>query len=413
MLSGETKETLKEESMKSTVTLLALSASTALLGDCCSPCEPCCVPQPRPPICCECYVPSYYDMQCDWGLFFSADFLYWYADETDLSYAVVEKTVDRSTVTTPATATTPSHFKHLGNKWAPGFRIGLGWEMDGGWDLYANWTWYKNNKKNHVSASEITTQFPGVGGSSILLPWIDPAAMNFTAALFDSAHAKWHMLFNQVDLELGRRYWLSKCFTLRPYTGLRGAWTHTNLSISGKDDHTIDAVAAVGLPAGSYSLSTSDKFRNRNWGVGMIGGIQPTFFFTDEFSLFGNAELAVLWGQFNNRVKRHYTSTFNGASDMDLSASSRDNFTGIQPVLDVAIGLRWETCWCENRYRFNLDAGWEHHVFFDYNYRVKLLDPVIQTTAVAGNTGRLSGSITEEHTNLGMGGFVLRARFDF
>lgn len=404
--------------MKSTLTLLALSASTALLGDsCCSPCAPCCVPQPRPPVCCECYVPSYDDMQCDWDLFLTVDFLYWYADETDLSYAAVAKTVSRSTVTTPANATAASSYKHLGNKWDPGVRVGLGWRMDGGWDLYANWTYYKNHKNSHTSVTSFNTMFPALGASGIINPWIDNSMMNLFTTLFDSVSAKWNMVFNQVDLELGRRYWLSKCFTFRPYTGLRGAWTHTTFTVKGQGDQLMTS-APVGVPLNDYKYNTSDKFRNRNWGVGLLGGVQPTFYFTDEFSLYGNVEAALLWGQFNNRLSRKYTSTSTTllgvtSDDMNATPSARDNFSGMQPVVDVGIGLRWETCWCDNRYRFNLDAGWEHHVFLDYNYRVKVNSPDIEPTALAGNTGRVSTVYSEEHTNLGMGGFILRARFDF
>ncbi|NGX59140.1 MAG: hypothetical protein KR126chlam3_00287 [Chlamydiae bacterium] len=44
---------------------------------------------------------------------------------------------------------------------------------------------------------------------------------------FDKIQAKWQLDFHSIDLEIGRKYWLSKCFNLRPYAGLRGAWTKT------------------------------------------------------------------------------------------------------------------------------------------------------------------------------------------
>ena len=51
-------------------------------NSCC--CTPCCVPQPKKCIDCECYTPQYYDLQCDWGLFLTADF---FPDSSDFSKA--------------------------------------------------------------------------------------------------------------------------------------------------------------------------------------------------------------------------------------------------------------------------------------------------------------------------------------
>lgn len=404
--------------MKNTLTMLALSASTALLADACCEPKPCCVPQPRAPICCECYVPSFYDMQCNVGLFVDVEFLYWYANETDLSYAALAQTSTVTTQSTPTTATLPVSYQHLKSRWEPGFRVGLGWNMDDGWDLYLNYTWYQNNKKSTTSVDAFTTEFPALGAYAVNSPWSNKAFFlaNDADTLFNSVSGKWHMRFNQVDLEMGRRYYLSQCFTMRPYAGLRGAWIHTDFNVSG---FAQQAVISGTTPAtGTYSFNTSDKFRNRNWGVGLLAGFQPAFYFTEEFSLYANADMALLWGQLNGRIKRNYTSTRNSAgvmsSDLNAATSASNNSSGMQPVLDLGIGLRWETNWCDNQYAFSLDAGWEHHVWFDQNSRVKLISPVIDNNAnFSGGTGRSNLSYTEEITDLAMGGFVLRARFDF
>ncbi len=423
--------------MKSTLTLLALSSSSVLLADCCNPCEPCCVPQPRPPVCCECYVPSFNDMQCDWDLFASVDFLYWYADETDLSYAAVTKTGLRATpvasgtgiITAAGASDSPyisaiNKVKHLSSKWDPGVRVGLGWKMDGGWDLYANWTYYTNERKQSITVDPFIGFFPALGAKGILNPWMDPAALPYPGReiMFDSLSAKWNLVFNQIDLELGRRYWLSKCFTLRPYAGLRGAWTHTTFKVQAHQDLNQHFAGVDGLPAGTYITDTEDRFRNRNWGVGFIGGLQPTFYLTEEFSLYANAEMSLLWGQLNGHVRRDYTGTFTttaGVGPVDLidyDAGTGDKFSGMQPMMDLGIGLRWETCFCDNRYRFNLDAGWEHHVFFNYNHRVQLSGGQIFNGSLfdpASSNGRADTNYQEVDSDLGMGGFVLRARFDF
>lgn len=80
---------------------------------CCKPCccKPCCVPKPKKCIDCECYTPAYYDLQCTCGFFADVAFLYWYARETNLSYALqvqaVERTTVNGTITDPALVFAP------------------------------------------------------------------------------------------------------------------------------------------------------------------------------------------------------------------------------------------------------------------------------------------------------------------
>ncbi len=438
--------------MKQVLTLIALSASTALLGDCCKHlgnsckrsepccehCEPCCVPEPKLPICCECYVPSFDDMECDWGLFVTADFLYWYADETDLSYAALTRTDLRTTPVISGTGTvTPAlggdspfystidKIKRFESRWKPGVRVGLGCKMDGGWDLYSNWTYYTSERSHSITVTPFSSFTPALGAKGILNPWASAGLMPYPGEvlMFDSLSAKWNLVFNQIDLELGRRYWLSECFTLRPYAGLRAAWTHTTFEVKAHNDIDLGGLIAVdNITTALYKTDTKDHFRNRNWGVGLIGGLQPTFFLTEEFSLYANAEMSLLWGQLNSHIHRDYTNTFTTEAGvgptplMDYHGGTSDNFSCMQPVMDLGIGLRWETCFCDNRYRFNLDAGWEHHVFFNYNRRVQLfLGHLFNDTFILASSpnGRADFTYQTVDSDLGMGGFVLRARFDF
>lgn len=404
--------------MKIPLTLLALSSSAGLLADsCCEPCKPCCVPQPRAPICCECYVPAFYDMQCATGIYVDAEFLYWYARENDIPVAAYVETVSRSNLTSPTTATVPTSYKHFKSKWDPGFRIGLGWYACEKWDFYLDYTWYQNRTTSHLSVEPFATQFPSLGHSGIIIPWVDNSLTTLDPTVYQSAKASWRLNFNQIDLELGNRYYLTKCFTMRPYAGLRGAWIHTNFKVSGFNQETV-TTGNTNVATGTYDLTVSDKFRNRNWGVGLLAGFQPAYYFSDEFSFYGDAGMALLWGQFKSRHTMNYQSVLesSGATDVNLIDSSNNNASGMHPVLDLEIGIRWETNWCDNQYAFSLDLGWEHHVWFDENFRTQPNSPRVitaTTTPNTGVTGRLSESYTEMTSNIAMGGFVLRARFDF
>lgn len=415
--------------------LLALSSAT-LFADCQaeSCCTPCCIPQPRAPICCECYTPAFDDMQCDYDLFVDAEFLYWYSRENNLTYAVKGQVLQRTPAVgaaSPQNALSPTEYKHLETNWEPGVRLGFGWKTCDGWDLSAYWTYYKNEKRNSVSTDSFTAgTAPPLGGFLLTNPWVDEAAFRIVPPSFDRISAKWNLRLNQIDLELGRKYFLSECFVMRPYMGLRGAFARTHFRTKSTFDtetFTISGGAVTTTPL-RMPYSAIDSFVNKNWGVGLLGGLQPSWYFAQSFSIFGNIELALLWGEFKSRKKENYDSTaFTVAggvvtqqADAHVLGESKDNFFGMQPILDLALGIRWERDWCENRYRFALDAGWEHHIWFDYNTRDKLFISSGTLASPGVVNGTLSNVLTSvdtkvvaETNNLMFGGFVLRARFDF
>lgn len=395
-------------------------------SDCrCSPCacEPCCVPKPKKCIDCECYTPAYYDLQCAWGANLSIDFLYWYARETNLSHAV-EGTLFANT-TANNFLFQPTSYEHLDTQWSPGFRVGLGWDTEcDGWDSNLNWT-YMNNKKSQTTSVDplVNTTFTEGASAPVLFnPWVNLGVFPFT-----SVKAKWALQFNQVDLELGRKFWLSPCTTLRPYAALRGGWMKARFKTT-----SVLETTSTTTPQHANVVS---KFTTRDWGVGFLGGLQPEWNFCSNFILYSNFDVALLWGEF--KVSGSQSGTFTGipsSAALTTAAvqSTTSKFFQIFPVLDVAIGLRWEETWCCDRYRTALDIGWEHHAWLDMNHRMKQLgnftssgvgltaeDPDAEGVAADNLTqGPFSGlagiiNYAEATGNLGLGGLVVRLRFDF
>jgi len=413
--------------MKNPILALTLISSSALFGayhdtedfnynegenssTCCSPC---CTPQPKKCIDCECYTPKYYDLQCDWGLFVSGEFLYWYARETHLSYAAV--------LTTPATLNdvtlqTPSSVKAFGVSWDPGFRVGIGynWRCDG-WDTYLNWTSFCNSRSDSVSVASLDDGFIvspwayslyGIDGDSIILstPWT-------------SVKGKWSLNFNQIDLELGRKYWLSKCFSLRPYAGLRGQWLETTLKVDS------NFVTSPNFDTRVTSATDSSKITDDAWGGGFLVGIQPNWHLCSNFIIYSNWSGSLTWGEYKSKRSETFELT-SGSITSTLPLKFDYNFYGMLATIDLGIGFRWEENWCCDRYRTSLDLGWEHHLIFDYNHRIQFTglqtelesSPInaaapTPTAPYAGGIGGLGYS--ESGCTLSMGGFVLRVRVDF
>lgn len=436
----------------SLMTMTSAFADSEIADNCCP--TPCCVPQPKKCIDCEAYNPQFYDLQCDWGVFVTADFLYWYARETNLEFAYqngpgfFEPT---SLATTRIWEVTTKHH-YVKTKWDPGVRVGIGMNSQcDGWDLFLNWTYLHNHAKSTATAPFIpaSDETPGFFIANPQLfgqvqPWTFGQINEslFEPVEFPVITGKWSLVFNQVDLEVGRKYWVSKCFVLRPYAGLRGAWVHTKFDILGSsEDPSVfgpftDPVTGNTGTQGDFITVGNTFFKNKYWGVGFVGGLQPEFMLGNwcgcgNFSLYANVDAALIWGKFNARKADVALSSF-VSNDITLGTTATivrsanpvetDAYSRMQAIVDLGLGIRWEQHWCCDRYSTSIDLGWEHHYWADfglYHRAIWGFDDtslaVLPTPGVPG-TGIIFDGATGSNnfeTDLGFGGLVVRFRFDF
>lgn len=299
-------------------------------------------------------------------------------------------------------------------------RIGVGWNSDcDGWDTYLNWTYMRNSRSDSTSITfnnlfdvdpaqlvigQVVTQ-------GILNPW---SPQNSDTTVFEKTSAKWSLTFNQIDLELGRKYWLSPCFTLRPFAGLRGAWIKTEFSLNNSNDELF----IEGSNTANFVIQEKSVFENKSWGVGFSGGIQPNWHFCSNFILYSNLDAALLWGEFESKFTENYFKASGSISDGPdiINYQYKNTFFMMQTVLDLALGLRWEENWCSDRYRTALDLGWEHHVWFDMNHRNKTtIESGVSFNQPSNDSIEFNPTLqaAEATGNLMMGGLVVRLRFDF
>ncbi len=302
-----------------------------------------------------------------------------------------------STTGFSSTSTFPAitSLEYVGVGWNPGARIGIGSNLaHDGWDIYLNWTYFRSDEKDTSSVSPFE-DLSILGVQSLSTPWLLNPSLY---PAFDTIRAKWAFTLNQADLELGRRYWLSPCFNTRPYIAIRGAWTETVLKLhSGRTqgsfgDNIINAKA-------------KDTLDNTFWGVGICAGIQPMWYFSPCFGLYGTVDFALLWGEysFKHKAKSLQALADTGEVTSRFSVTSTSCFSQMQAIFDIGLGLRYENTYCKNRYRTSFDLGWEHHSWLDLNYRIQ---------ATSSSSGGLYSYFCTNHS-IGFGGLVIRARLDF
>lgn len=398
---GAFAEEVKEESQTNETSC----CSTCCCSPCC--CEPC-VPKPPKCIDIEAYTPPFYDLQCDFGFFIDGEFLYWYARETNLPYAAQFEVKPDNRFDPDENIGTAflSKIANLESEWDPGFRVGLGWNSScDGWDFYLNWTYFYNKSSDQI-ASNFAGFFPTIGETGLYNPWWNGSQAFVQPAIFDEIKASWKIHFNQIDFEVGRKYWLSPCFTMRPYAGLRGAWTKT--------DFEVDASMGPKVVEGTTRLILSSNcLDDRLWGVGLLAGLQPNFYFTKCFILYANLGAALIWGEFEGKPSESYFRGESGTiniTDLNQINSYRNDFFQMSPIIDLALGLRWEETWCCYRYRTALDLGWEHHVWFDHGYRIQATNFLSEGSPDALH---FAPSFYNVVSDLNYGGLVIRLRVDF
>ncbi len=322
----------------------------------------------------------------DTNVFVTGDFLYWSAWEDGLEFA----TDGLTGVSGAGNVSTGSGKKyHLGQEWDPGFRLGLGGIFShDGWDLYADYTWYltdgDGNKHQPVSSQDDAT----LTGYTLADTWLMPVRLGSatftvptTNTLLNSIKANWGLKFDAVDLELGRNFFISKFLTLRPHLGLKSAWMEQHYSL-------LSSRAMPNAPDQAIIFNMHQK--QNYWGIGVRAGLNTAWHFCKSLSIFGDGAVSELYSHFHVHRKDNVTVGV-GAPFSPVNMSEK--FRTLQPIIELTLGLRWET-WCsQEKYHISLQAGWENQVWFNQNRYITMGDDH-------------SGDLT-------MQGLTLKGRFGF
>lgn len=275
-----------------------------------------------------------------------ADFIYWRADEDNLEYA----------------QTVGSKFHRPGNKWDPGFKLGIGYTSKGQdfWDVFFRWTWFHSKQNSSASGT--------------LLPWWQPSLTGATAT---TASADWTLRYNTLDLEVGRSYFISKTIGLRPTAGLRGAMINQNYKVN-----------YTGTPVGATDFKADTDF----WGIGVRVGADFQWHFTKSWAVTSSLAGALLYGSFD--VKEHVNLT---STKVDLSR--------VAPNLEASLGLQWDMFFSKDRCHCTVGLGYEFSEWFSQNQIIR--------SELFTNAGTTFTHSEHASGDLGLQGMTLKVAFDF
>jgi hypothetical protein len=298
------------------------------------------------------------------GVFVTGDYLYWTARQDNMQYAATGFTNDTTESTRPGTVA------QLKFKFRTGFKAGIGFSFGHDlWDMALNYTWFQSNhNKGSVSGEE----------SLGLTPTFTPFVTLGTAAYFLEASSVWRLHFNALDLDLGRNFYISKFLSLRPFIGLKGSL---------QNQHNTSAYSGVN---GSGTFDYVRKLSSSFVGMGIRTGCNMGWHLAGTWSIYGDVALSSLWGDFETKRK----DSVEQSDATVVPVSNVGHFHTATPVLELALGLRKDQWFCNNRFHFSAQAGWEEQIWFDQNQ-------------LPGNQGLALGG------NLVLQGLTVRLRFDF
>ncbi|MBS3904864.1 MAG: hypothetical protein KGZ39_06025 [Simkania sp.] len=333
------------------------------------------------------------------GLSLQGDVILWQASESGMTYAV--QNFPDTQNPTAITFLNNGKAKNPHGEWDWGFKLAAGYDMPhDGWDLFLQWTrFYTDNNEHGTSAPTNGTIFPSFTNGSLLTTGGGPGA---ATTGFAAVSAHWRLHLNLLDLELGREFYVSKWLTLRPHAGLRNAWIDQHLNCTYTNGSLADGSSAV-----LTNQNIAVHMKNNYWGMGIRGGLDGNWGLGGGFSLFSDLAAALLLGHFD--VSQTETSPTTTATNASGRLGYSNHFRATRVTLDMAMGVRYEHLFSDDRYGFMLQLGWEQHLFFSQNQLARFFGGGAANATVTG----AAGANVVGQGDLSTQGVTLSAKFDF
>ncbi len=300
-----------------------------------------------------------------YGLYATADLLLWHLSEGGSDYALSHHGTLGSVATPFKGKSSTAHFN-----WDFGFRTGAGYTFEhDAWDVWINFTWFQTKASNTAHKPNHGGLFPQKG---FPLP-IDAS----------SIHCDWNVHYYTLDLELGRRFFLSRFFSVRPQMGIESAW------ISQRRGFAVTGEIAPAISGENI------KDKNSFAGVGPRIGVDSTWYLGRHFSLLGSLSGALLWGRFEAHTKESLLTPAGKEPFINVDG----NLHTLVPNAQMKLGLGWDANIRSDNNHLGIALVYEFQYWWRQNQFI--------------NEPFATVSFQHESMDLSINGLTLEIRFDF
>ncbi len=234
----------------------------------------------------------------------------------------------------------------------PGFRVGVIFDLCRcNWDFFTEYTYLY---ERFGTTAELETQTAGV-----VPPGLAPLiTSNGGMSDLSEATGNWDNRLQVLNAGFGRTFDVCGCFLFRPHLGIKATWQTMKTRI------VYDRTSNVFLPVTRDTLN----FRTDFDGVGLRGGFDTAWIFNSCIRVVGNFAMSSVWSDMC-LLRQDIRTTVqtdgqivNPITNVDL----KENFCVLVPVLELLLGVRFDTCVCCS-YPAYIFLGWENQVWFDLN----------------------------------------------
>lgn len=303
------------------------------------------------------------------GVFATVDVLYWHAKVGGTEYAYSD--ADVTGIAPPV----QGRLKEVDFDWDWGFRFGLGYNFDhDSWDTYLNYTYFNSADGSRLNVGANGSVIPLRGASSQVTGLTDPCAT--------SASSNYDFEFNNLDLELGRNYFVSHSLSFRPFIGVRSSWLELDQGVQ---------YTGGTFTANTYHVKDSNDF----WGLGPRAGLNSNWFLGNGFSIFGDLSGSLLFGYFQVNHKEWYS-----LAPLTNKLRINGNMHRFTPNAQMSLGLAYDKYVNNNKQHVGVTLGYEVNYYWRVNQMI-----------VDNDQAQLQ--FNRESEDASMYGLTLEVRFDF
>lgn len=273
------------------------------------------------------------------GFFVNVDVLYWHVKMGGTEYCYTDQ--DPQATLPLAGAMQENSFD-----WDFGFRVGLGYNFQhDSWDTFLNYTYYRT--------SDFDKSVAGFGGSLVPLKGTPSITGDTNLTYASEASSDYSFDFDNVDLELGRNYFISRSLSFRPHFGLRSSWI----------DLTQNSSFTGGNVLGDNLLQVYDN--NNFWGIGPRAGVNSKWYLTKGFGIIGNISGSLLYGYY--KVQHNENDTANLSNEIKING----NMHRFAPNAQLLLGLSYDKYIFNDKQHIGVSLGWEILYYWRVNQMIK------------------------------------------
>jgi len=275
------------------------------------------------------------------GAYFMIDAVVWKANVGGSEYAYTDN---------DALAAYPlsGSMKDVDFGWDWGVKVGLGYNFEhDNWEADFLFTYFSSSEGNNVSAGTASSIVPLKGAADL-----GGADLDFCTR----ATSNYRFVYDNIDVELARNYFVSKSLSLRPHFGVKSSWLTLKQSVR--------------YTGGAFSGNTFlNKDQSKFWGIGPAAGMNSKWHLCQGFSFFGDVSGALLWGYY--KVNHLENNTHAPTVDNIYISANMHRFC---PTAQLALGISYDSYMNDDKQHIGISLGWETIYYWRVNQMLQIVD---------------------------------------